>query len=240
MPDKNDTRHSHNSNQPIQDLELMQRDSNRIWIGDVTDELAQSFTERVLEINDRDPQAPIILYINSDGGSVFALSAMQAIMDSVSNSFITIGLGRAMSAGADLLAHGDLRFVSPHCRVMIHESSGGAVGHIDDIKTGIEEFVALNNASMEVLARDMGKNPAELQALFKARGRDIFLPPLEAVKLGLADHVGVPAVREIPTSKVSYEISLPKIEKPSVNRKAKKAVATKQKTKPRTKVKKQK
>lgn len=208
--------HEHDHEEVMEMIQIGQQDkSNRIWIGDVTDALAKDFVERVLSISAQDENKPILMYINSDGGSVHALSAMQSIMDSVPNNFITVALGRAISAGADLLAHGDMRFVSPYARIMIHEMSGGIGGHVDDVNTSVEEFMALNTMSMEVMARNMGKTLPQLRAIFKEKGRNMYLSPEEAVKLGIADHVGVPTVKEIPIQQVKYEISLQNQQKPS-------------------------
>lgn len=182
--------------------------SNRIYIGDVTDQLAESVIERVLAISADNPQKPIVFYINSDGGSVHALLAIQAIMDAVPNPVVTVALGKAFSAGADILAHGDVRFVSPYARVMVHETTAGVGGHIEDLKTSVEEVQAMNAQSMEILANDMGKTRNELKELFKERGRDLHVGAEEAVKLGLADHVGVPEVSEKPVTEIQYEIAL--------------------------------
>jgi len=201
--------------------------SNRIWIGGVDDNLARHFSERVLEISAQDESKPIVLYINSPGGEANAMFTMLSIMDSVPNTFVTVAVGQAASAGAMLLAHGDIRFVAPYARVMIHEASGGMVGHVEDLQSSMQDFNALNIMAVETLAKNMGKTLRELKAIFKERGRDIHLSPEEAVKLGVADHVGVPTVKEVPTSQMKYEISLTEIKKTSVVRRASVGVVVK-------------
>lgn len=210
--------HEHHEEEAMEMMQIIQNKSNKLWVGDVTDELAKNFVERVLDISAQDEQKPIVVYINSNGGSIYALSSIQAIMDSVPNTFITVALGRAISAGADLLAHGDIRFVSPYSRIMIHEASGGVGGHIDDVKGSYEEFQTLNNMSMEIMAKNMGMPLPKLRELFKERGRDMYLNPEEAVQLGLADHVGVPTVKEIPVQQMKYEVALQVHPKPSILR----------------------
>lgn len=195
-----------------------QERSNKIWIGPINDQTASNFVKRVLDINSQDSSKPIVVYIDSDGGSVYALNSMLTAMASVQNSFITVAMGRAMSAGADLLAAGDLRFISPLSTIMIHETSAGAGGHIEDLNNSLAGINALNNLSMTLLARNMGKTLLELKNLFKNRGRDLYLSPGEAVGLGLADHVGMPAIRERPIHDVEYEISLANIQKVSTMR----------------------
>ena len=195
--------------QPTPEMMMMEnKPSNRIYIGDVTDQLAEQVIERMLAIASDNPQKPIVMYINSDGGSVHALLAIQAVMDAVPNPIVTVALGKAFSAGGDILAHGDVRFVSPYARIMIHETTAGAVGHIEDLKIGIEEIASMNKVSMDVLANNMGMTSEELATLFRARGRDLHMDAYEAVKLGLADHVGVPEISERPVSEIRYEIAL--------------------------------
>lgn len=206
-------------------MEMMQmvgssEKSNRIWIGGFDDNLAKMFAERVLDISSRDENKPIVLYINSPGGDADAMLAMMAVMDSVPNTFITVAIGQASSAGAFLLAHGDIRFVSPYSRVMIHEISAGASGHIDDLETSMKNLVAVNDIAIATLAKNMGKTMVEIRDIFKKRGRNMYLTPEETVELGIADHVGVPTIKEVPISNTKYEISLSTINKTGTQRRA--------------------
>jgi ATP-dependent Clp protease protease subunit len=101
-----------------------------------------------------------------------------------------------MSAGATLLAHGDVRCVGPHARVMIHALSGGAGGHIEDFKVDAKEVARMDKANVKLLAHDCGKTIKELRALWLKR-RDYYMSATEAVAFGIADHVGVPIIKPV-------------------------------------------
>jgi len=195
--------------------------SSRIWIGGFDDALAKTFAERVFSINAQDENRPIVLYINSPGGCADAMLSMQAVMDSVQNTFVTVAVGQASSAGALLLAHGDIRFVSPYSRVMIHEISAGASGHIEDLETSMKNLVAVNDIAIATLAKNMGKTLVEVREIFKKRGRNMYLTPEETVELGIADHIGIPSIKEVPIQNMKYEISLSTINKTGTQRRAK-------------------
>ena len=58
------------------------------------------------------------------------LASMIETMDEVPNPIITVAHGMAMSCGAVLLSHGDIRFVGKNSRIMVHEVSGGRAQHV--------------------------------------------------------------------------------------------------------------
>lgn len=178
-------------------IDPMEQPKTRIWIREFTPETAERFANAVLDLSEKDPNAPIVVYIDSYGGSVDALASMISVMDAVPNQFVTVAVGTAMSAAASLLSHGDVRFVTPHARIMIHELSAGAGGHINDIVTDTREMERLNSYWLQMLAANCGKAVAQLQEMFK-KSRDIYLTPKEAVEFGLADQIGLPTVQMQP------------------------------------------
>ena len=111
------------------------------WVSNFDEQPTKEFCTSVMKYSLIAPNRPIIVYINTPGGRADGLMTMIAVLDSVPNQLITVALGQAHSAGAILLSHGDVRFVSPVSRVMIHQIQGGAVGCIDDIEN---EFLEMN------------------------------------------------------------------------------------------------
>lgn len=169
---------------------------DRIWVHGFNEENAQKFNDRVLKTAEKDPYEPIVVYINSYGGAVDCLASMVSVLDSVPNPVITIATGTAMSCGAMLLSHGDVRCVGPHARVMIHEVSAAAWGNVNDMKTDTHEVDRLNQYFMGLLARNCGKSLKQLKSQFTNERREIYLTPEACVKFGIADHVGIPAVEK--------------------------------------------
>lgn len=170
----------------------------RIWVTSFDEEAVKKFESDVQKIlHENGEGCPIIVYINSYGGAAFALLAIIDIMDSTPCPFITVGIGKAMSAGAIMLAHGDIRFCAPNACVMIHEMLSWAAGNIHDMENEMEHYASLNQSVMEILARDCGiKGGARsLQKMFKEhKGHEIYMDASSALKFGLVDEVGIPLI----------------------------------------------
>jgi ATP-dependent Clp endopeptidase proteolytic subunit ClpP len=180
--------------------------SEEIWVLEFTAESAEEFRQHLLKSAQRDPNKPVIIYIDSYGGQVDALAKMVATMDEVENPIITACIGKAMSCGAILLSHGDMRFCDPHSRVMIHKVQGYAAGDVEDIQNDATEITRLNRYWLDFLADNchIKGGYTELERLLKSKdGRDRYMTAQEAVKLGLVDVVGVPQVSIV----LQYEVT---------------------------------
>ncbi len=169
-----------------------------IWMkGEFTIESANNLRKQIIKYSDEFSGAdiPIIIYINSYGGSADALNNVLDTLDSVPHRIITVACGTAMSAGAILLSAGDERYVTKNSRIMIHQISAGTWGNIDDVKNSTEEISRLNTQVMDLLAKNCDKSVKQLNKLFKDK-RDIYMSAEEAVKFGIADKIGCPRLIE--------------------------------------------
>lgn len=178
-----------------------------IWVNKFSEDAARVFVKQLQHQSRLDPIGPIAVYIDSFGGDVYALLTMIAAMEQVPNQIITCALSKAMSAGAMLLACGDVRYASEHSTLMIHEISAGTVGHIDDIHTQHTNITKLNEKLMKLLVKKC-KIKGGVVALKKqlANQRDLYLDPEEAVKFGLIDHIGIPMLHK--SVNVQYLLSV--------------------------------
>jgi ATP-dependent Clp protease protease subunit len=167
--------------------------SGPIWVNKFSEDCARAFVKQLQYQSKQDATSPIVVYIDSFGGDAYALLTMIAGMEAIPNQIVTCALSKAMSAGAMLLACGDIRYASEHSTLMIHEISAGAVGHIDDINIQHTNITKLNEKLMKLLVKKC-KFKGGLTSLKKmlANSRDLYLDPEEAVKFGLIDHIGVP------------------------------------------------
>src|ERR1051325_9189829 len=184
-----------------------QPESDEIVVNEFTENSAQAFRNSVLEAAEKDPQEPIVVYIDSYGGYADSLAKMIETMDEVPNPFITVAIGKAMSCGAILLSHGDMRFVGRHARVMIHEISAGTGGDVHDIGADSNEFKRQNKHFLGLLAENCNIKGgyAALRRMIKDQdGRNTYLDAAAAVKFGIADFVGMPLINRI----ISYEIGV--------------------------------
>lgn len=178
-----------------------------IWVHDITEQTAAMFREHVIEVHKVIPDFhPIIIYIDSCGGAADALAVMIETIDCIQRPVFTVCVGKAFSAGAILLSHGDERWCGQHSRVMVHELLAGTEGNINDIKSDAAEMVRMNIHWMDVLANNCGikggyKGFKKLLRTYD--GRDVYMPATQALKFGIVDHIGVPLVQVITQAAVS-------------------------------------
>jgi ATP-dependent Clp protease protease subunit len=203
--------------------------SNEIWVVKFDEESAQKFRDAVISQSRNDLRRPITIYIDSYGGSIDALSKMIETIDEIPNTVVTVCMGKAMSAGAVLLSHGDIRFCGKHSRVMIHEVSSGTSGDVHDMHADVEETKRLNQYFLGLLAKNCGfKGYQDIRKLIKDQeGRDRYMDAQTAVDFGIVDAVGLPKV----SHNLAYEVNIAKekakFEKYNKNSSVKKKTKTK-------------
>ena len=167
---------------------------------DVNAHSASLIVAQILFLESEDPNADILFYINSPGGSVTAGLAIYDTMQFIRPDVSTIVLGQACSMGSFLAQAGTAgkRLVLPESRTMIHRVSSGTPGtrgsvHVqelqfEDAKRAFDESVRINQRLTELYVKHntAGKTYDELFGDMKF---DTFLSAEEAVAYGLADQV---------------------------------------------------
>lgn len=184
---------------------IMMKSEKEIWVTKFDEEHAQKFRQAVMDVAKVDPSRPIVIYIDSYGGYVDALAKMIETLDEIPNPIVTACMGKAMSCGAILLSHGDVRFLGKHSRVMVHEVSSGTIGNVQDMKDDVKETVRLNEHFMGLLAKNCGfANYEEFRSVIKEQdGRERYLVGEGALKFGIVDAIGLPKV----SARSLYEIT---------------------------------
>lgn len=160
-----------------------------IFIGkEFTTELANSVVAQLLFLEANDPEKDITIYINSPGGLVSACLAIYDTMSYISADVSTVCVGEAASAAAFILAAGTpgKRFALRNSRIMMHQLSGGAGGHIEDMKIRFHESEELNTILLKELAKLTGH---KVQKVKKDIDRDKYMSAEEAKKYGVIDEV---------------------------------------------------
>ncbi len=160
-----------------------------IFIGkEFTDDLANSVVAQLLFLESDDPEKDIIIYINSPGGLVSAELAIFDTMNYIKPDVSTICIGSASSAAAFILASGTKgkRFALKTARIMLHQVSSGASGHIEDMKIRVKEAEILNEIAMKNLSDITGHS---VEKILKDLNRDYYMSAEEAVDYGIIDKV---------------------------------------------------
>ena len=167
---------------------------------DVNEHSSSLIVAQMLFLESEDPNADILFYINSPGGSVTAGLAIYDTMQFIKPDVSTIVLGQACSMGSFLAQAGTAgkRIVLPESRTMIHRVSSGTPGtrgsvHVqelqfEDAKRSFEESQRVNERLTELYVKHntAGKTYDELFGDMKF---DTFLSAQQAVEYGLADQV---------------------------------------------------
>ena len=167
---------------------------------DVNEHSASLIVAQMLFLESENPDADILFYINSPGGSVTAGLAIYDTMQFIKPDVSTIVLGQACSMGSFLAQAGakGKRLVLPESRTMIHRVSSGTPGtrgsvHVQELQfedavRSMEESKRLNERLTQLYVKHntAGKQYDELFATMKF---DTFLSAQEAVEYGLADQV---------------------------------------------------
>ena len=159
--------------------------------GEGTDDSANLIIAHMLFLEMEDPDADIMFYINSPGGSVTAGMAIYDTMQYLRCEVSTVCVGMAASMGAFLLAAGakGKRKALPNAEIMIHQPLGGAQGQASDIAIHAEQILRIKKKLNEILAKNTGK---PLEVLEADTDRDHFLTAEEARDYGLIDEIIAP------------------------------------------------
>jgi ATP-dependent Clp protease protease subunit len=159
-----------------------------IWIAGGIGEMTGVIVQAQLMFLDNTDDKDITMHIDSPGGYVKAGLGIVDVMDYIKSDIITVNTGMAASMGSVLLAAGtkgkrsSLRF----SRTMLHQSSGGAVGNIQDARISMDEWEKTNKLLFELLGKYCGKTAKRVE---KDAARDLWLSADEALKYKLIDEV---------------------------------------------------
>ncbi len=161
-----------------------------VFLGNpIDDGVANIIMAQLLHLEGEDPDKDIALYINSPGGSTYALMAVYDTMQFIKPDVATYCMGLAASAAAVLLAGGakGKRFSLPHARIMVHQPHvSGVGGQATDIEIHAKEILKTREEINEILAFHTGKT---LKLISEDTDRDFWLSAAEAVEYGVIDTI---------------------------------------------------
>jgi ATP-dependent Clp protease, protease subunit len=155
----------------------------------IDDGVANIIMAQLLHLEGEDPDKDIALYINSPGGSTYALMAVYDTMQFIKPDVATYCMGLAASAAAVLLAGGakGKRYALPHSRIMVHQPHvSGVAGQATDIEIHAKEILKTREEINEILASHTGR---DLELISEDTDRDFWLSADEAVEYGVVDSV---------------------------------------------------
>jgi len=155
----------------------------------IDDGVANVIMAQLLHLEGEDPDKDISMYINSPGGSTYALMAIYDTMQFVKPDVATYCMGLAASAAAVLLAGGakGKRFALEHSRIMLHQPHvSGVGGQATDIEIHAREILKTREEINVILQGHTGQELARVQ---DDTERDYWLSAPEAKEYGVIDEV---------------------------------------------------
>jgi len=167
----------------------IKNESRSIFIFDpFTDKLAKETIEKLIELETKDPEKDIKLFINSPGGEVLALFSIMDSLNLVRPDICTYCIGEAASAASIILMCGTKgkRYITKNSRVLLHQVSTGTWGHISDVKISTKESDRLNKSLMNIIVQKTKIKKLDLSKLIE---RDCWLTATQALRYGVVDKI---------------------------------------------------
>jgi len=157
---------------------------------EVTEHSASLLVGQFLFLEAEDPDADILFYINSPGGSVTAGMAIYDVMQYIKCDVSTVVMGQACSMGSLLASSGaaNKRYILPHARHMIHQPSGGARGQATDMEIQVNEIIEMKRYLTQIYV-DHNSKGKTFEEFARDMERDNFMSAQASVDYGLADEV---------------------------------------------------
>lgn len=166
-------------------------EKRRIFLSDGVDaDSAQNVIRKLWYLDHLAPGKPILLVINSPGGSVDSGFAIWDQVKMISSPVITLVTGLAASMGSllSLVAGKGKRLATPNARIMIHQPLIGGVirGQATDLDIQAKEMLKTRAMIVDIYAHATGK---ESKIIEKAINRDNWMTAQEALEFGLLDKI---------------------------------------------------
>jgi len=160
------------------------------FTGEVETNMCNIMIAQLLFLEAENPEAPINMYINSPGGSVYDGLGVYDVMQYIKCPVATYVTGMAASMGSFIAQAGSpgMRYLLPRAITMIHQPSSGTRGKISDMKIDYLESERIKTEMTELYVKHNSKGTTYDQFV-QLLDRDKWLTAPQALELGLADHI---------------------------------------------------
>ena len=154
----------------------------------VDHKLTAKVTAQLLFLDDEDTEAPIKIFINSPGGSVYDGFAIYDMIRFIRPRVKIISAGLSASAATVIMLAADKedRLALPNARIMIHQPSMRFQGAAEDVRRTAEEVLKIKEKINQMYSDETGQDIEKVQ---EDTDRDYWMSPEEAVEYGLINRV---------------------------------------------------
>ena len=159
-----------------------------LWVAGPVDDHMSTIVQAQLMFLDSSDKSDITMHIDSPGGSVKSGLSMVDVMNYIACDIRTVNTGMAASMGSVLLGAGTKgkRSSLKFSKTMLHQSSGGAVGNIQDAEISMKEWIKTNDILFELLGEFCGKSADQVKI---DSSRDLWLDCQQALDYGIIDEI---------------------------------------------------
>lgn len=159
-----------------------------LWVAGPVNDNMSTIVQAQLMFLDSVGGTDITMHIDSPGGSVKSGLSMVDVMDYIKSDIKTVNTGMAASMGSVLLGAGTKgkRSSLKHSTTMLHQSSGGFNGNIQDAEIDWKEWQKVNKELFNLLGEYCDK-PADV--VMNDATRDFWLNAEEAKEYGIIDEI---------------------------------------------------
>lgn len=160
------------------------------FTGEVETNMCNVMVAQLLFLEAENPEAPINMYINSPGGSVYDGLAVYDVMQYIKCPVYTYVTGMAASMGSFIAQAGEPghRYLLPRAITMIHQPSSGTRGKVSDMEIDLLESRRIKREMTELYVKHNSKGTTYEQFV-DLLDRDKWLTAPQAIELGLADQI---------------------------------------------------
>ena len=160
------------------------------FTGEVEKNMCNIMVAQLLFLEAENPDQPINMYINSEGGSVYDGLSVYDVMQYIKCPVATYVTGMAASMGSFIAQAGTpgMRYLLPRAITMIHQPSSGTRGKVSDMEVDLKESLRIKRQMTELYVKHNSRG-INYETFEKLMDRDRWLTAPEALELGLADHI---------------------------------------------------
>jgi ATP-dependent Clp protease protease subunit len=169
------------------DRELL--DSRTIIISQAIDsQLAKGIYSRLILLEKDNPEKPITVIVNSQGGSADSGFGIYDMLKFIKPAVVTLAAGLCASAAIIVFLAGEKnkRLALPNSRFLLHQPSTTAVGPASDLEITAHQILKIRDQFNRIVADETGK---DIEKVTVDSNRDFWLSAPEALEYGLISKI---------------------------------------------------
>ena len=155
--------------------------------GEITQKLAARTSAQLLALSAED-EAPITMFVNSQGGHVEAGDTIHDLVRYIRAPVRMVGTGWVASAGALIYVSvpREQRYCLPNTRFLLHQPAGGAGGSAADIDIEAREILKMRDRLNQIFSTATGQT---IERIEEDTHRNFWLDAHAAVDYGLVGKI---------------------------------------------------